>query len=147
MNAISLLEDDHKKMKQLLEQIGSTNDDAIDKRKELFERIKGELQVHEKIEEEIFYPALKDHPKAKDIVLEGYEEHHAVDVLLDELDDVAFDDERWIPKMTVIKENIEHHIEEEEEEMFEKARSILDDNELNELGDRMKQMKEQTQTA
>ena len=141
MDAIKLLEDDHKDMKKLLEEIGSTEDDAVEKRKDLFGRIRKELQMHEKIEEEIFYPALKEHPKAKDIVLEGYEEHHAVDVLLDELDEVPFDNERWAPKMTVIKENIEHHIEEEEEDMFEKARSILSDDELSELGDRMSRLK------
>ena len=141
MDAIKLLKDDHKNMKKLLNEVESTDKRSTVERKELFERIRGELQVHEKIEEEIFYPALKEHPKAKDIVLEGYEEHHAVDVLLDELDDVAFDDERWAPKMTVIKENIEHHIEEEEEDMFEKARSVFSDDELNELGDRMEKLK------
>jgi hemerythrin superfamily protein len=141
VDAIELLQEDHKKMKNLLEEVDETED--ADKRRELFNQIRKELKVHERIEEEIFYPALKDHPKAKEIVLEGYEEHHAVDVLLDELDDVSFDDERWAPKMTVIKENVEHHIEEEEEEMFEKARSILDDSELSQLGDRMKKLKEE----
>jgi Hemerythrin HHE cation binding domain len=141
MDAIELLERDHKNVKKLLEEIDETEANAVEKRRELFERIRHEMQVHEKIEEQIFYPALKDHPRAKDIVLEGYEEHHAVDVLLDELDDVPFDDERWAPKMTVIKENIEHHIEEEEEEMFEKARSILDDSDLARLGEQMEQLK------
>lgn len=141
MDAIELLEHDHKNVKKLLEEIDETEANAVEKRRELFERIRHEMQVHEKIEEQIFYPALKDHPRAKDIVLEGYEEHHAVDVLLDELDDVPFDDERWAPKMTVIKENIEHHIEEEEEEMFEKARSILDDSDLARLGEQMEQLK------
>jgi hypothetical protein len=141
MDAIELLEHDHKNVKKLLEEIDETEANALEKRRELFERIRHEMQVHEKIEEQIFYPALKDHPRAKDIVLEGYEEHHAVDVLLDELDDVPFDDERWAPKMTVIKENIEHHIEEEEEEMFEKARSILDDSDLARLGEQMEQLK------
>ena len=142
VDAIELLEQDHKKVKELLEKVGATDEDAIEERRSLFDQIRKEMQTHELIEEQIFYPALKDHPKAKDVVLEGYEEHHAVDVLLDELDDVPFDDERWSPKMTVIKENIEHHIEEEEEEMFEKARSILDEDELDELGRRMKELKD-----
>lgn len=142
MDAIGLLENDHKKMKKLLEEIDSTGDAAKVTREKLFARIREELRVHELIEEKIFYPALKDHPKAKDVVLEGYEEHHAVDVLLEELEDVPFDDERWGPKMTVIKENIEHHIEEEEEEMFKKARSILDDDELDRLGHEMTDLKE-----
>ena len=143
LDAIKLLKDDHKKMKDLLEEVDETTDRAVKTREELLGKIRSELTVHEAIEEEIFYPALKDHPKAKDVVLEGYEEHHAVDVLLEELTGVPFDDERWKPKMTVIKENIEHHIEEEEDEMFEKARSILDDDELSELGDRMMKLKKE----
>ena len=144
MNAIELLKDDHKQMKKLLDEVGSTGDNATVTREKLFTRIRDELRIHEMIEEKVFYPALKEHPKAKDVVLEGYEEHHAVDVLLDELDGVPFDDERWAPKMTVIKENIEHHIEEEEEEMFGKARSILGDDELATLGEKMKELKEKS---
>ena len=147
MDAIELLESDHKKVKALLEAIGETDQGSEDRRRELFSQIRNEMSVHERIEEEIFYPALKEHPKAKDIVLEGYEEHHAVDLLFDELEGVPFEDERWAPKMTVIKENIEHHIEEEEEEMFDKARSILDEDELKSLGERMQKLKAEAESG
>jgi hemerythrin-like domain-containing protein len=110
-------------------------------RAELFATIKGELTIHEVIEEEIFYPALKDHPKAKDIVLEGYQEHHVVDLLMGELEDLDVSDETWGPKALVMKENIEHHIEEEEGEMFPKARQVFDRQELEELGARMAERK------
>jgi hemerythrin-like domain-containing protein len=93
--------------------------------------------VHETIEEEIFYPALKEHPKAKDLVLEAYEEHNVVDMVMGEIEDVAYDDETWGAKFTVLKENLEHHIEEEETEMWKQARQVFDDEELDELGDRM----------
>lgn len=83
-------------------------------RAELFSRIKGELTVHEVIEEEIFYPELKAHPKAKDIVLEGYEEHHVVDVLMKDLEELGVTDESWGAKALVMKGNVEHHMEEEE---------------------------------
>ena len=101
---------------------------------ELFATIKGELAVHETIEEEIFYPELKTHPKAKDIVLEGFEEHHVVDLLMGELESLDVEDESWGAKATVMKENIEHHIEEEEGEMFKTARSVFDEAELEDLG-------------
>ena len=80
MNAIKLLTDDHAKVKKLLTELHATTERGVKTREDLFTRIKTELTVHEIIEEEIFYPALKEHPKAKDIVLEGYEEHHVVDL-------------------------------------------------------------------
>jgi hypothetical protein len=75
MDALTLLKDDHQKMRKLLSELESTTERGVKTREDLYARIKSELTVHEIIEEEIFYPALKDHPKAKDIVLEAYEEH------------------------------------------------------------------------
>lgn len=75
-------------MKKLLSELETTTERGVKIRAELFSRIKGELTVHEIIEEEIFYPELKAHPRAKDIVLEGYEEHHVVDVLMKELEEL-----------------------------------------------------------
>src|SRR4026209_2323129 len=118
MDAITLLKTDHDKVKKLLNELESTTERGVKTREELFATIKGELSIHEVIEEEIFYPALKNHPKAKDIVLEGYEEHHVVDLLMRELEDLDVADESWGAKAPVMKENIEHHIEEEEGEMF-----------------------------
>jgi hemerythrin-like domain-containing protein len=137
MNAITMLTDDHRAVKKLLSELESTTERGVKTREELFTRIKADLTVHEIIEEEIFYPALKDHPKAKDIVLEAYEEHNVVDTLMGELSSLPFDDERWGAKAKVMQENIEHHIEEEEGDMFKKARQVFDEAELEELGDRM----------
>jgi hemerythrin-like domain-containing protein len=137
MNAITMLTDDHRAVKKLLSELESTTERGVKTREELFTRIKADLTVHEIIEEEIFYPALKEHPRAKDIVLEGYEEHNVVDTLLGELSSLPFDDERWGAKAKVMQENIEHHIEEEEGEMFKKARQVFDASELEELGNRM----------
>ena len=141
MDAIQLLKADHDKVKKLLTELESTTERAIKTRTELFDTIKTELTVHETIEEEIFYPALKEHPKAKDIVLEGYEEHHVVDTLMGELEALPVDDETWGAKAKVMQENIEHHIEEEEGEMFAKARQVFDRAELVELGERMAERK------
>jgi hemerythrin superfamily protein len=134
MDAIELLTDDHRKVKKLLTELDATTERALKTREELFTTIKRELTVHEVIEEEIFYPALKEHPRAKDIVLEAYEEHHVVDTLMGELSELPYDDETWGAKFKVMKENIEHHVEEEEGDMFKKARQVFDDVELDELG-------------
>ena len=139
MDAITLLTTDHKKVKRLLGELESTTERGVKTRTELFATIKGELTVHEIIEEEIFYPELKAHPKAKDIVLEGYEEHHVVDEIMGELEATDVTDETWGAKFTVMKENIEHHIEEEEGEMFKTARSVFDRAELDDLGRRMEE--------
>ena len=142
MDAITLLKTDHDKVKDLLTELESTTERGVKTRSELFATIKGELTVHEIIEEEIFYPELKSHPKAKDIVLEGYEEHHVVDMLMGELERLDVSDEAWGAKALVMKENIEHHIEEEEGEMFKTARQVFDEQELEDLGARMEQRKQ-----
>ncbi len=143
MNGLDLLKADHRRVEKLLEDMSSTSEDDVERRQQLFREFANEMQVHEIIEEEILYPALKDHPNAKEVVLEGYEEHHVVDTIMNELNEVPFDDETWGAKFSVMKENIEHHIEEEEEDMFEQADDIFDDRELEDLGARMAQRKEE----
>ncbi|MEX2274800.1 MAG: hemerythrin domain-containing protein [Actinomycetota bacterium] len=142
MDAITLLKNDHEKVKGLLEKVDSTTERGVKTREELFGKIKTELTVHEAIEEEIFYPALKEHVKTKEITLEAYEEHHVVDEIMGEIERTPFDDERWGAKFTVMKENLEHHIEEEENQMFKQARQVLDKGELESLGGRMAARKE-----
>ena len=137
MDALTMLKRDHDKVKGLLRELEPTTERAVKTRSELFSRIKSELTIHEIIEEEIFYPTLKQHPKAREIVLEGYEEHNVVDTLMGELEALPVDDETWGPKASVMIENIEHHIEEEEGEMFAKARQVFDEQELEELGNVM----------
>ena len=141
MDAISLLKADHDKVKGILAELEPTTERAVKTRAELFARLKSELTVHEIIEEEIFYPTLKQHPKAKEIVLEGYEEHNVVDTLMGELEGMSVEDETWGAKASVMIENIEHHIEEEEGEMFQKARQVFDRDELEQLGKAMEARK------
>jgi hypothetical protein len=137
MDAIALLKVDHDKVKRLLNELETTTERGVKVRAELFSTIKGELTIHEVIEEEIFYPELKAHPKAKDIVLEGYQEHHVVDLVMKELEETPVDDESWGAKAKVMAENVRHHMEEEEGEMFKQARSVFDRSELEDLGERM----------
>ena len=141
MDALKLLMEDHKLVKRLLAEGEDTTERAEKTRTELFDRLKSELEVHERIEEEVLYPALKAHPRSREIALEGYEEHHVVDEILAELEDTPVSDEAWAAKFKVAKENLEHHIEEEEGDMFKKARQIFSDEDLEQMGRRMEEIK------
>ena len=138
---IVLLETDHRRFEKLLEQGEKTTERGAKRRSELLDTLTAALDVHEAIEEKILYPALRPHAEAHDIVLEGYQEHHVADLIVKELHQLARDDEKWGAKFKVLKENIAHHIEEEERRMFPTARAVLTNDELNELGVRMKALK------
>jgi hypothetical protein len=140
MDALKLMREDHDKLKKLLER--AEHAQAEGNRENLLDKIRAELKPHERMEEEVFYPALKDHKKAKDIVLEGYQEHHVADVVFAELEETPVGSDIWKAKMKVLKEGLEHHIEEEEGEMFKKARAVFDKSELDELGERMQAVKD-----
>ncbi len=143
MDPMKLLKKDHDEVKRLLKQLDETTERAEVTRTEGFEELKTRLDVHETIEEEILYPALKEHAKTKAITLEAYEEHHVVDMLMAELGDTPVTDDTWAAKLTVAKENLEHHIEEEEDTMFKQARQVMDDDELDAVGDRMAARREE----
>ena len=142
MDAVKLLKDDHDAVKKLLKELDATTERAIKTRERVFAKLHSDLEVHETIEEEIFYPALRNHPKTRDIALEGYEEHHVVDTVMGEMGELPVSDETWTAKFSVMKENLEHHIEEEEREMFVQARKVFEPDELDALGARMLARKE-----
>jgi hemerythrin-like domain-containing protein len=147
MDALKLLKEDHDKVKGMLEKLDSTTTAAEVTRTNGLVQLKKELTVHETIEEEILYPALKEFAKTKDIALEAYEEHHVMDTIMAELDATPVADETWAAKLTVMRENLGHHIEEEEGEMFEQARKVMDEDELSELGERMASRKGELQRS
>lgn len=143
MNAFTLLKADHKKVAGILEKIDSTTERGVKTREELFTRLKTELDVHARIEETIFYPVLKKADETRDITLEAFEEHRLVKQLLGELDTMGKGEEQWTAKFTVLKENVEHHVEEEEGEMFPKARKVLSEEEADVLGERMEKARDE----
>src|SRR5437764_2663140 len=124
MDAIKLLKEDHQRVKRMLNELEETTERATKKREDLFAEIQAELRLHELVEEEIVYPAFRERSKLKDIVLEGYEEHHVVDLIMDEIAGEAVTDETWAAKVTVMKENVEHHAEEDEKKMFTQPRKL-----------------------
>jgi iron-sulfur cluster repair protein YtfE (RIC family) len=142
---IALLESDHRRFEDLLAQGQDTTERAVKGRTELLNTLTTRLTVHELIEEKVLYPALKPHAESRDIVLEGYQEHHVADLLVKELHDLAKDDERWGAKFKVLKESLEHHIEEEEGNMFPTAREVLSREELRDLGARMRALKSEAE--
>ena len=137
MDAIKLLTEDHETIKDLMSRIEQTTERAEKGRDELFERLARELEAHSHIEEQIFYPAIKEQSETREITLEGIEEHHVVHRLMQELAFAPKTTEQWSAKFKVLRENVEHHIEEEEGEMFKGARKVLDKAQLEELGTRM----------
>lgn len=147
MDAFKLLKSDHEKVAGILEKLEGTTERALKTREELFTQLKTELDIHAGIEERIFYPVLEKAEESRDITLEAFEEHRLVKQLLGELEAEAKDDEKWTAKFTVLKEQIEHHVEEEEGEMFKKARKVLSEEEIKELGARMEKAKGEQKAA
>ncbi|HYE13443.1 MAG TPA: hemerythrin domain-containing protein [Pyrinomonadaceae bacterium] len=141
MNAFQLLKEDHQKVSGIFQQLEPTTENAIKTRQELFARLKQELDIHAHIEETIFYPSIKREAETREIVLEGFEEHRVVKTLLGELEGMDVGAEEWAAKLKVLKENVEHHVEEEEGEMFQKARQVLSEEQIEDLGAQMEEEK------
>ena len=153
MDAIKLLKEDHKKVKALFGEVewdGRRGDRANAARKKLFQQIDKELTVHSKVEETIFYPEFRrraENSEEKEEVLEAYEEHNIVKTLIGELEDLDPKDETYKPKLSVLKEMVEHHVKEEEGPMFRMARELFEKDELDELGERITEAKQQMGAA
>ncbi|HYJ85012.1 MAG TPA: hemerythrin domain-containing protein [Pyrinomonadaceae bacterium] len=133
MDAFELLKNDHKKVSRLFEEIESASGRS---KTQLFTQLKSELDLHAYVEEKIFYPALENKEESRDITLEAYEEHKVVKDLLAQLASDSPGDE-WDAKLKVLKENVEHHVEEEEGELFDKAEDVLSDEQVERLGAEM----------
>ncbi len=141
MNAFTLLKSDHKKVAGILEKLDATTERGVKTREDLFGQLKSELDIHANIEETILYPALEKADETRDITLEAFEEHRLVKQLLAELDSMGKDEEQWTAKFTVLKEQIEHHVEEEETDMFKKAKKLFSEEEAEALGQRLEAAK------
>ena len=143
-NAIDLLKADHARVKELFHQYEAAGNRAYHKKKGIAEEVCTELEVHTTLEEEFFYPAMKRNTDqdGKDLVAEAIEEHHVVATLMEELKGLDPKDERYDAKFKVLMENVEHHIEEEEGEMFPEAEEVLGEK-LESLGTQMQERKQE----
>jgi hemerythrin superfamily protein len=138
-----MLKLDHDNVRELFDAFNAAKDaDNTKKMEQLADKIFTELEVHTSIEEEVFYPEAEAvGGEAEELVKEGVEEHHVVDVLMGEIRDLSPDDDAWVAKMTVLIENVEHHAEEEEEELFPKLRKAFGEERLARLGEQLAEAK------
>ncbi|MBS1792812.1 MAG: hemerythrin domain-containing protein [Acidobacteria bacterium] len=139
MNAIELLKADHDKVELLFQKVKATDEGE---HKALFEQIREELEVHTHIEETVFYPRMKDEEELEDLVLEGIEEHHQVKMFLRELSALADDSEKFEPKLKVLIEDVTHHVQEEEGEMFPLIEELFNEAALDALGEELEKEKQ-----
>jgi hemerythrin superfamily protein len=141
-DAIVLLKQDHQEIKKVFRDFQAAGKNATKQKGHLVAKMIELLTVHTYIENEVMYPEVRRLlPDLEDDVLESYEEHHVADLLVFELFTMSADDERFVPKMTVLIENVEHHMGEEEDDWFPKVRDGLGRKKLGELGDRMVELK------
>jgi hemerythrin superfamily protein len=143
MDAITLLKDDHKSVEKLFKRFDKAGDEAFVEKRRIVDSIVEELSIHAAVEEQFFYPVVRATvPDTDDLALESLEEHHIVKWVLDELDGMDPHDERFDAKVTVLIENVRHHVTEEESELFPKVRDELGRAALAELGDALEQAKQ-----
>ena len=142
MDAFKLLQTDHRNVAALFDELEQATGKA---KLSVFNQIKTELELHAHIEETIFYPALEKPEETHDITLEAYEEHAVVKKLLSELSRARTADDEWEAQAKALRENVEHHVEEEENELFEKAESVLSEEDIEDLGTRMQEEKARKQ--
>ena len=137
-DAIVLLREDHQQLKRLFREFEEAGETAHTTRQKLADNILELLTVHTYLENECMYPRTRELvPAVESEILESYEEHHVADVLCVEIDAMSVENERFVPKMMVLAENVRHHIKEEEEVWFPKVREALGRKELQEIGEQM----------
>jgi hemerythrin-like domain-containing protein len=149
MDIYKLLKEDHKKVKAILKQLDETTERSHRDRLSLLEKLKEELIPHARAEEKILYESMKlsEVDEAEDMAYEGYVEHAVADKLLKELDKTETQDKRWGALMSVLKENLEHHIKEEEGDIFKKAKKSFDSELEEEMGENFLLLKEKYLTS
>jgi hemerythrin superfamily protein len=147
MDAITLLKNDHKTVEDLFKKFEKAGERATKTKRDLVDRMIKELSIHAVIEEEIFYPAVRQAvPDVASTILESLEEHHVVKWTLSELDGMSPEDERFDAKTTVLMESVRHHVKEEQDELFPQVREALGRKVLGELGDAMADRKKNAPT-
>jgi hemerythrin superfamily protein len=142
VDAIALLKADHKNVSKLFREYKAAKKAGRASRSKIIDTVIKELSIHAAIEEKVFYPAVREEvPKLEDDILESIEEHHVLKWTLEEIMSIGPDDERYDPKVTVMMEQVRHHVEEEETDWFPKVRAALPRARLKELGDELQRAK------
>lgn len=145
MDIYDSLRQDHRSVQKILEQMVQTSENDASRRTELLERFKMEFLAHARAEEKLLYSQLEKNSKTHDLALEGTEEHHAAEQLMQELEDLDPQDEHWKAKATVLQEMVNHHVKEEEESLFPKAKEVFSSDEAMQLAQRFEDQKQAEQ--
>ena len=143
MDALELLIQDHRKVASLMEQCAATQDQA--QCEQLFTQIKTELEMHTQIEESIVYPAFEEYAELADLVAESYEEHQQVKDLLQQMGAGTAGGTGFMNQLHELRVDVEHHVDEEENELFPKVRGVFDPSDLQMMADQIEQTKQQMQ--
>lgn len=141
MDIYSYLKKDHKKVKNLMEELLLSHN--LDERMALFENIKHELLLHAKTEQDTFYKALEGKKTAEENLEEAEDEHKEIEKYLKKLSALEFNSEEWIEQFGEFKHSVTHHVKEEEEMIFDKAKKILSDSKAENLAVEMEKLKHQ----
>ncbi|UGT68072.1 hemerythrin domain-containing protein [Nocardia gipuzkoensis] len=147
-DAIVLLREDHKAIRKLFREFEKEGEDAVERKGEVVNKIIEALTVHTYLENECMYPEVRKLvPGLQEDILESYEEHHVADVLVTELAMMKPDDEHFTAKATVLIENVDHHIDEEENDWFPKVREQLGRKQLQDIGARLQELRKKAPTS
>ena len=142
MKIFEELKEDHKTQRRLADELLETKG-ASDKRKEVFQKLKTELKTHAKSEERNFYVPMLEHDKSQEHARHSISEHHDIDEKIEELEDTDMDSPEWIDAANELKELVNHHLDEEEEDIFEVAREVLTEEQQENLGRHYRTMMEE----
>lgn len=147
MDIFEVLTTDHDKVKKILEQLQHTSNRAAGRREKLMQTLIANFLPHAYAEEQYFYQILLDETSEQEDVYSALEEHRVAKTVLSDLTDADLDDPRWMARLKVLKELIEHHVEEEESQIFDIAREVINEDRADEVGKRFKEMKKEAPTV
>jgi hemerythrin superfamily protein len=142
MDIYEVILEDHEKARGMIAELKKTGDEEGERRAALFSALKVELMIHQHVEESVFYDRLKEIAETRPDALEAINEHHVVDTLIEELDDMKKEGDEWKAKFGVLCELVEHHMEEEEDEFFEGAKKVIDEKLAKKMAVAMREKKE-----
>jgi hemerythrin-like domain-containing protein len=147
MDIFEVLTSEHEKVSKILEQMDQTSNRAASRREKLVQNLNTNLLPHMYAEEQYFYQILLDETSEQEDVYSALEAHRAAKMVLSDLTEAAADDPRWMARLKVLKELIEHHVEEEESQIFDIARKVIDEERSNEVAKRFKELKKEAPTV
>jgi hemerythrin-like domain-containing protein len=141
VDAFQHLSEDHRAVERLFEKIEKADSRRAEHREQLFQRLREGLELHAQIEEKIFYPEMKKYTGTNELVGEALEEHGEVKLMLQEIGHLSAEDDQWSEMVNELKLAIQHHVREEENQLFPAAREEIDKSRLDELGAQIREMK------